>query len=80
MATLSKKGHKLCAALRGFIDDEVSFVSTMLALTINQDNPDENYQEMLDYLKKHPNATFDDIRDKQDEILGVFIDDEDDEE
>lgn len=63
--------------LSGVLEKD-SFIGTMLALTVNQEDPEENCKEMYDFLKKYPNAKYDDIWDKTHDILGIIIDDDDD--
>ena len=77
---LSPKGKELCRKLRKILTDD-EYVCTMLALYVNQEDPDRNYQQMIGFLEANPNATKEEIFDKEDEILGIEdpFPDEDDE-
>lgn len=60
----------------GIIEKDV-FIGEMLALTVNQEKPEENCKELYDFLLQNKNATSVDICDKVDSIIGIYIDDDD---
>lgn len=68
---LSEKGHELGKILREYIEDQDTFVGTMLMLTVDQPDPDFNYQKLIDFIKSNPNVSYDEIMDKADEIVGL---------
>ena len=51
--------------------DEVNYMGTMLALIVNQKDPDGNCKKMYEFLQEHSDATHEEIYDKTDEILGI---------
>ena len=76
----SEAEKELINIMRNIEMEEDSFVGNMLALTVNQDDPDGNCRQMTEYLKNNPNATYDDVMRKVDEIIGIgdiLYDDED---
>jgi len=56
--------------------EEASYVSTMFALIVEQEDSEENCKELYDYVQKNPDADFFEIRGKQNEILGIYIDED----
>lgn len=62
--------------LRGTLEKEI-FIGEMLALTVNQEDPEENCKEMYEYLQQNKNATTEDICSKVSEIKGIYIDEDD---
>ena len=67
----SETEKELINMLRNIIHDEDSFVGNMLALTVNQEDSDGNCRQLIDFLKENPKATYDDVMQKVDEILGI---------
>ena len=71
------KYEKLLAnVLRDKLEKE-SFIGTMLALVVNQEEPEKNCKELYEYLQQKQNVTYDEIYEKTDEILGIYIDEDD---
>lgn len=67
---LSKYEALLIPILREKLKEE-SFIGTMLALVVDQEDWDDNCKQMYEFLQEHPDATHEEIRDKQDKILGI---------
>ncbi|MDE6474770.1 MAG: hypothetical protein K2L70_06695 [Clostridia bacterium] len=67
----SEAEKELINIMRNIEMEEDSFVGNMLALTVNQDDPDGNCRQMTEFLKNNPNAAYDDIMRKVDEIIGI---------
>ncbi|MDE6474769.1 MAG: hypothetical protein K2L70_06690 [Clostridia bacterium] len=81
----SEAEKELINIMRNIEMEEDSFVGIMLALTVNQDDPDGNCRQMSEYLKANPDATYDDVKVKEYEILDLYdpfadSNDEDDED
>ena len=53
------------------------FIGTLLMLIVNQESHEDNCKELYEFLKKNPNASHDDVMEKADEIVGIYIDDYD---
>ena len=68
----SEAEKELINIMRNIEMEEDSFVGIMLALTVNQDDPDKNCQQMAEYLKANPNASYADIKVKEYEILDLY--------
>lgn len=60
---LSKTAKELCSVLSDILADRDSFIATMLCL-----KTEVNYTEMLEWLKRHPEAAEEDIDNKLDEM------------
>lgn len=67
----TKTEQKLGDMLRKIDLDDDDYVGIMLALTVDQEDIDGNCQQMIDFLESNPNATYEEIFDKEDEILGI---------
>ncbi len=78
---LGKYEKALARVLREKVKSEElrqdSYVCMMLALIVDREDPEENCKELYEFLQKNPDATIEDIWEKQNEILGVYIDEED---
>ena len=70
---LSKVEKELCAELKKIIiDDEDTFVGTMLMLIVDQPDPEGNCKKLLDFIRDNPNVGYDEVMDKADEIVGIL--------
>ena len=70
---------ELAQELLSIMTDKDTYVGTMLMLTVNQPDPDGNCRELLEFIRANPNAGYDEVMDKADEIVGIedpFADEE----
>lgn len=77
----TKNEDELCDLLKKIIKDSDTFVGTMLMLTVNQPDPDGNCKQLLDFIKNNPDAGYDEVLDKADEIMDIedpFADEDED--
>lgn len=68
---LSATEKELCSLLKKIIKDRDTFIGTMLMLTVDQPDPDGNCQQLIDFIKNNPDAGYDEVMDKVDEIMGI---------
>ena len=57
--------------LREKLNDDDAYIGTMLALIVNQPDPDGNCRKLLEYIRESPQAGNEDILLKSDEIVGI---------
>ena len=70
---LNQIEKELCSELKKIIiNDEDTFVGTMLMLIVNQPDPDGNCKKLLDFIRNTPNVSYDEVMDKADEIVGIL--------
>lgn len=70
---LSQIQKELCLELKKIIiDDEDTYIGTMLMLIVKQNDPDGNCKELLDFIRNTPNVSYDEVMDKADEIVGII--------
>lgn len=62
---------ELAQELLSIIGDKDTYVGTMLMLTVNQPDPDGNCSKLLEFIRANPNAGYDEVMDKADEIIGI---------
>ncbi len=67
----TKTENELCELLKRFTKDRDAFTCTMLVLRAGQKDPDENCRKMIKFLQANPNAGYDAVLSKVDEILGL---------
>ncbi len=61
-----------CAKLiRRIIKDDDAYVGTMLMLIVDQQEPDNNCRQMIEFLNQNPNAGYDEVMEKADLIVGI---------
>lgn len=79
MSELTEIQKELARTVRPILNDNDTYIGTMLMLTVNQPDPDKNCRELLDFIKNNPKAGYDEVMDKADEIVGIenpFADEE----
>ena len=77
--TLTSIQKELASVLRERLNDDEAYLGTMLALIVNQTSPDENCRMLLDFIRENPQAGYDEILLKSDDIIGIedpFADDD----
>lgn len=68
---LTEIQEELGRVVRPILNDKDTYVGTMLMLTVNQPDPDGNCRRLLEFIRANPNAGYDEIMDKADEIVGI---------
>jgi len=68
---LTETQKELGRIIRPILKDDDTYIGTMLMLTVNQPDADKNCQELLDFIQSNPNAGYDEVMDKVDEIMDI---------
>ena len=62
---------ELAKLLRKILNDDGAYICTMLRFIVNQPDTDKKCGELLKFIQTNPNAGYDDIMLKADEIMGI---------
>lgn len=68
---LTEVQRELGRVVRPILNDDETYVGTMLMLTVNQPDPDGNCRKLLEFIRANPNVGYDEVMDKADEIVGL---------
>ncbi len=71
MSKLTAVQSECAKLIRRIIKDDETYVGTMLMLIVDQQDPDNNCRQMVDFLNQNPNADYDEIMEKADLIVGI---------
>lgn len=68
---LTTTQKELADILRVKLNDDDAYLGTMLALIAGQPDADKNCTELLKFMRENPDASYEQILLKSDDILGI---------